>query len=231
MKALVFILLLLVVLPGCGYRFSVEGPGPRIGGESVSEREGPPVRLVIRDLRNNTFQSNLEFAYSRYMREQFAVSSGAKVVAEDAQADYVMTGEIVSVTIPSITFSSGQTRERRVNVVVRVTVAHRQTGENLWTETATGSGEFFVNRAPEVEDRQDQIQFNRVLQDRALEQAGQAAAETLAAAFWAAKDQGIFSGSRAPSSFHSSSTGLEQASHSAAVGASRAFGRVLGKTR
>ena len=205
MKALVIVLLLLVVLPGCGYRFSVEGPGPQIGGESVSEQEGPPVRLVIRDLRNSTFQSNLEFVYTRYMREQFAVSSGAQVVAEDAQADYVMTGEIVSVTIPSLTFSSGQTRERRVNVVVRVTVANRATGESLWTETATGTGEFFVNRAPEVEARQDQIQFNRVLQDRALEQAGQAAAEMLAAAFWAARDQGIFSESRTPSP--SSSTG------------------------
>ncbi len=205
MKALVIVLLLLVVLPGCGYRFSVEGPGPRIGGESVLEQEGTPVRLVIRDLRNSTFQSNLEFVYTRYMREQFAVSSGAQVVAEDAQADYVMTGEIVSVTIPSLTFSSGQTRERRVNVVVRVTVANRATGESLWTETATGSGEFFVNRAPEVEARQDQIQFNRVLQDRALEQAGQAAAETLAAAFWAARAQGLFSETRAPST--SSSTG------------------------
>ena len=198
-SALTLVLLLFVVLPGCGYRFSVEGPGPQIGGESVSEQEGLPVRLVIQDLRNRTFQSNLEFALTGYMREQFAVSSGAQVVAEDAQADYVMTGEIVSVTIPSLTFSSGQTRERRVNVVVRVTVAHRQTGESLWTETVTGTGEFFVNRAPEVEAGQDQVQFNRVLQDRALEQAGQAAAETLAAAFWAARDQGVFSGSRASS--------------------------------
>ena len=196
---LIVVSIVLIVLPGCGYRFSVEGPGPRIGGGPVSEQEGPPVRLVIRDLRNNTFQGNLEFALTGYMREQFAVSSGAQVVVEDAQADYVMTGEIVSVTIPSLTFSSGQTRERRVNVVVRVTVVHRQTGENLWTETATGSGEFFVNRAPEVEARQDQIQFNRVLQDRALEQAGQDVAETLAAAFWHARDQGTFSGAGAPS--------------------------------
>lgn len=204
-SALLVVFMLLVVLPGCGYRFSVEGPGPQIGGGPQLEQAGPPVRLVIRDLLNRTFQSNLEFAYTRYMREQFAVSSGAQVVADDTQADYVMTGEIVSVTVPSITFSAGQTRERRVNVVVRVTVAHRETGRNLWTETATGTGEFFVNRAPDVEDRQDQIQFNRVLQDRALEQAGQEVAETLAAAFWHARDQGTFSGAGAPSP--SSSTG------------------------
>ncbi len=217
---LIVVSIVLVVLPGCGYRFSVEGPGPRIGGGSVSERAGQPVRLVIRDLRNNTFQSNLEFACTRYLREQFAVSSGAQVVAEDAQADYVMTGEIVSVTVPSLTFSAGQTRERRVNVVVRVTVAHRQTGENLWAETATGTGEFFVNRAPEIEDRQDQIQFNRVLQDRALEQAGQAAAETLAAAFWAARDQGIFSESRASSPSSENSLSLRERAKAGATGRS-----------
>ena len=198
-SALVFVLMLLVVLPGCGYQFSVEGPGPRIGGGPDLQKEGPLVRLVIRDLLNRTFQSNLEFAYTRYIREQFAVSSGAQVVAEDAQADYVMTGEIVSVTIPSLTFSAGQTRERRVNVVVRITVAHRKTGKSLWTETARGAGEFFVNRAPDVEARQDQIQFNRVLQDRALEQAGQDVAEMLAAAFWAARDQGVFSQAQTPS--------------------------------
>ena len=198
-SAMVFVLMLLVVLPGCGYQFSVEGPGPRIGGGPDLQKEGPLVRLVIRDLLNRTFQSNLEFAYTRYIREQFAVSSGAQVVAEDAQADYVMTGEIASVTIPSLTFSAGQTRERRVNVVVRITVAHRQTGKSLWTETARGAGEFFVNRAPDVEARQDQIQFNRVLQDRALEQAGQDVAEMLAAAFWAARDQGVFSQAQTPS--------------------------------
>ncbi len=189
--ALAFTVMLFVLLPGCGYRFSVEGPGPRIGGGP--ETHEAPVRLVIRDLLNRTFQSNLEFVCTQYMRQQFAVSSGAHVVAEDAQADYVMTGEILSVTVPSLTFSAGQTRERRVNVVVRVTVAHRRTGKRLWTETATGVGEFFVNRAPDVEARQDQIQFNRVLQDRALEQAGQEVAEILAAAFWDARDQGVFS--------------------------------------
>lgn len=199
-SSLLFVLLLLVALPGCGYRFSVEGPGPRLGGGPDPETGGPLVRLVIRDLLNRTFESNLEFVYTRYIRQEFAVSSGAQVVAEDAQADYVMTGEIVSVATPSLTFSAGQTRERRVTVVVRVAVAHRQTGKQLWTETATGTGEFFVNRAPDVEAGQDQIQFNRVLQDRALEQAGQEAVEFLAAAFWNARNQGIFSQTQTPSS-------------------------------
>ncbi len=225
-SSFIFLLMLLVFLPGCGYRFSVEGPGPRIGGEPDHEEGGPLVRLAIRQLLNRTFQSNLEFAYTRYMRQAFAVSSGARVVAEDVQADYVMTGEIVSVTIPSVTFSAGQTRERRVKVVLLVTVAHRQTGKMLWKETATGTGEFFVNRAPDIEARQDQIQFNQVLQDRALEQAGQEAAEILAAAFWGARKQGIFS--QAPSSplSRSSLDSFRLRGRSSALVASRAQGRV-----
>ncbi len=221
-SSLIFVLMLFVFLPGCGYRFSVEGPGPQIGGGPDHKKGGPLVRLVIRDLLNRTFQSNLEFVYTRYMRQEFAVSSGAQVVAEDTQADYVMTGEIVSVTIPSLTFSAGQTRERRVQVVVRVTVAHRQTGKRLWTETATGTGEFFVNRTSDIEASQDQIQFNRVLQDRALEQAGQEAAEILAAAFWDARDQGIFSQAQASSPSHSSSTSLGLRGRSAALVTSHA---------
>ena len=229
--SLMFVLTVFMFLPGCGYRFSVEGPGPRIGGDPDRDKEGPVIRLVIRDLLNRTFQSNLEFVYTRYMRQEFAVSSGAKVVTEDAQADYLMTGEIVSVTVPSLTFSAGQTRELRVEVVVRVAVAHRRTGKRLWTETATGTAEFFVNRTPDIEANQDQIQFNRVLQDRALEQAGQEVMGMLAAAFWDARDRGVFSQAQAPSPSRASSIRLRPHGHAAVLVASRAQGRVFEKTR
>ena len=211
-SSLVVVLLVLASLIGCGYRFSVEGPGPRIGGGSAPRAEGPSVRLAIQDVANRTFYRDLESAYTDYMRQEFAVGSGAQVVAEAAQADYVIKGEIVSVTVPSLTFSTAQIRESRVHAVVRVTVERRSTGTVLWTKTATGTGEFFVNRAADVEGSQDVIQFNRVLQDRALEQAGQEAMERLAAAFWHAWDQGTFSSAQPSSSRDSSSTGLRERS-------------------
>ena len=211
-SSLVVVLLVLASLVGCGYRFSVEGPGPRIGGGSAPRAEGPSVRLAIQDVANRTFYRDLESAYTDYMRQEFAVGSGAQVVAEAAQADYVIKGEIVSVTVPSLTFSTAQIRESRVHAVVRVTVERRSTGSVLWTKTATGTGEFFVNRAADVEGSQDVIQFNQVLQDRALEQAGQEAMERLAAAFWHAWDQGTFSSAQPSSSRDSSSTGLRERS-------------------
>lgn len=211
-SSLVVVLLVLASLIGCGYRFSVEGPGPRIGGGSAPRDEGPSVRLAIQDVANRTFYRDLESAYTDYMRQEFAVGSGAQVVAEAAQADYVIKGEIVSVTVPSLTFSTAQIRESRVHAVVRVTVERRLTGSVLWTKTATGTGEFFVNRAADVEGSQDVIQFNQVLQDRALEQAGQEAMERLAAAFWHAWDQGTFSSAQPSSSRDSSSTSLRERS-------------------
>ncbi len=223
---IVVVLMLCALLHGCGYRFSVEGPGPRLGSGSAGDDAGPPVRLAIRDFRNRTFHDNLELAYTRAMRQEFSVGSGATIVAGDAQADYVMTGEIVSVSVPSLTFSTRQTREKRVDVVVRVTVARRRTGDVVWTGTATGTADFFVNRAPDVETRQDEIQFNQVLQERALEQAGHDAAENLAAAFWSARTQGVFSPAPSPSSPQSSSTVPPWLDGATGVVASRAGGDV-----
>ena len=186
---------------GCGYQFSVGGAGPRIGnGAAMMDEEMPVVRLTIHHFRNHTFHRHLEDAYTRFMRQEFAVGSGGRIVADDAGADYVMTGEIVSAAVSPLTFSTDETRERRVDVEVSVTVTHRRTGDVAWTGTATGTGDFFVNRGPGAENRQDELQFNQVLQDRALEQAGHDAAATLAASFRDAWRQGRFSSGPPPSS-------------------------------
>ncbi len=189
---LLFVLSVSFLVSGCGYRFTVEGRGPQIGGGNIQD-SGPLVPLIIRDFLNRTFHSNLEFTYTKYMRQEFSASSGAKVVHDDGQANFVMKGEIVSATVPTLTFSTTVARESRVNVVVKVTVEDRKTGRIVWSDTATGTAEFFVNQSSDTETGQDQLQFNQVLQDRALEQAGQEVAEILAADFWDARDLGTFS--------------------------------------
>ena len=190
---LYFLVTFSFLISGCGYRFSVEGMGPKVFGGVAGQDDGPLVPLAIRDFLNRTFRSGLGFKYTRYIRQEFAASSGAKVVHDDGQADFVMKGEIVSVSVPTLSFSTTDTREGRVNVVVKVTVEERKTGRIVWSDSATGTAEFFVNRASDTETGQDQLQFNQVLQDRALEQAGQGVAEVLAVDFWDARDQGIFS--------------------------------------
>lgn len=174
---------------GCGYQFTVEGPGPVIGSGRVSE--GLPVRLALHTLRNNTFASNLEFKYTRYLRQALQSSGSATIVEDDLSADFVLSGTIVSVVRPSLAFSETRTHESRVTVRVVVKVRQRKTGKIRWSQTGTSSAEFYVGATP-IGDAERGLQFNRALQDRALEQAGQGVAADLADQFLSARDQGKF---------------------------------------
>lgn len=161
----------------------VEGPGPTIGTGGPSVSQGPLVRLAIRNFQNRTFERNLEFKYTNYVQQQFASGSGAEVMEDETGADFVLQGEIIRVILPSLTFTQTQTQESRVIVTVRATVEQLSTGKVVWNQTTVGAGEFFVG---------DDLQFNRVLQNRALEQAGQIIAADLANRFSLARDQQTF---------------------------------------
>lgn len=181
---------MIVGVGACGYQFTVEGPGPAIGGGRVAE--GPPVRIALHTLRNNTFEPNLEFKYTRYLRQALQSVGTATIVEDDLSADFILDGAIVSVSLPSVAFSQAQTQEGRVTVNVAVNVKHRKTGKTRWRQTTTNSAEFFVGASASTSGAASGLQFNRVLQDRALEQAGQSVAEDLADQFLAARDQGKF---------------------------------------
>lgn len=182
--------LLLCLSAGCGYQFTVEGPGPVVGGSADLVAQGPPVRLVFPVLKNNSFEPNLEFKYTRYLRQAFQ-SVGSAEFVEDASADFVMEGAILSVTLPSLAFTRTQTQESRVMVSVLLKVKDRKTGKVRWSQTGTSTAEFFVG-ATSTSDSETGLQFNRVLQDRAVEQAGQQVAADLADQFLGAREQGVF---------------------------------------
>jgi len=182
--------MMVLVLAGCGYQFTVDGAGPVIGGGGPVA-EGPTVRLALRTLKNNTFEPNLEFKLTRYLRQALQSTGSATIVDDDLSADFILDGAIVSVTLPSLAFSQTQTQESRVTVNVAVNVRHRKTGKVRWSQSNTNSAEFFVG-ASSTGTAASGLQFNRVLQDRALEQAGQGVAEDLADQFLSARDQGKF---------------------------------------
>ena len=75
---------------GCGYRFTVQGPGPVIGGGPGLKQEGPPVRLAIQDLTNRSFEPNLELKYTEYLRNEFKSGSGADIVQDGKPADFLL---------------------------------------------------------------------------------------------------------------------------------------------
>ncbi len=161
-------------LAACGYQFRLEGAGPTIGGTPVSTSQEPPPRLIIRTLINSSFEPNLEMRYTNYFRDEFSTGSGAQVVPDSGAADLVLTGQILSVTVPTLSFSQTQTFESRVEVVVSVRVEDVRSRKAVWTQIAKGASELFVT---------SDLQFNRALQNRATEQAGRFVAADLAARF------------------------------------------------
>ena len=165
-------------LISCGYQFQVEGKGPTIGGSSLTQPDGrpvkPPPRIRIMNFENKAFEPNLEIKYTAYTRHEFSAGSGAIVVPQGAPADLILKGQLISVQIPSITFTKSDTLESRVTVAVKVYVEDVQTGKVVWDRVASASSEFFVT---------NDLQFNRVLETRALEQAGRLIAEDLATQF------------------------------------------------
>ncbi len=167
-------LVLLATLAGCGYQFRVEGAGPTIGSAAVSASTVPPPRLVVRTLENKSFEPNLEARFTNYLRHEFSSGSGAQIVPDTEAADLVLSGQIQSVGIPSLSFSMTTTLESRAEVTVSVTVTEARTKRVVWTQTAKGSSEFYIT---------PDLQFNRVLQNRAVEQAGRFIAADLASRF------------------------------------------------
>jgi hypothetical protein len=166
--------LCLLALAGCGYQFRVEGAGPTIGGKASAESSAPAPRMTIRPLKNATFEPNLETRFTNYLRHEFSSGSGAQVVPDGEAADLVLSGDILAVIIPTLSFTQTQTLESRAEVIVAVKVEETRTKRLVWSHLAKGQSEFFVT---------SDLQFNRVLQNRAIEQAGRYIAEDLASRF------------------------------------------------
>lgn len=163
-----------LALFGCGYQFRVEGAGPTIGGTAAEASAVPPPRVAILTLRNATFEPNLESRFTNYLRHEFASGSGAQVVPDGEAADLVLSGDIISVILPTLSFTQTQTLESRAEVVVAVKVEETRTKRVVWSHLAKGQSEFYVT---------SDLQFNRVLQNRAVEQAGRYIAEDIASRF------------------------------------------------
>jgi outer membrane lipopolysaccharide assembly protein LptE/RlpB len=194
-------LALLAVLTGCGYQFRVEGAGPTIGGAAAtSSPMSPPPRLIVRTLENKSFEPNLETRYTNYLRHEFSSGSGAQIVADTEAADLVLSGQILSVIVPTLSFTQTTTLESRTEVVVIVKVEETRTNRLVWAQTAKGTSEFYVT---------SDLQFNRALQNRALEQAGRFIAEDLASRFLLQLESGQLAKPPAPQASDSVDTNIK----------------------
>lgn len=174
--------LCLLNLAACGYQFRVQGAGPTIGGaaEPVAKRSQAP-RLAILPIANSTYEPNFEIKLANYLRREFSAGAGAEIVGPSAGADLYLSGQIMQILLPTLSFDQTTTFESRVEMLVSVRIEEAKTRRLVWSQVAKGTSEFFVTQ---------DLQFNRVLQNRALEQAGRFVAEDLASRFLLFLDSG-----------------------------------------
>ena len=159
----------------CGYQFRVQGAGPTIGGASESETKRPQaVRLAILPIVNSTYEPNFEIKLANYLRREFSTGAGAEIVGPSVRADLFLSGQIMQISLPTLSFDQTTTFESRVEMLVNVRIEEAKTKKLVWAQVAKGPSEFFLTR---------DLQFNRVLQNRALEQAARFIAEDLASRF------------------------------------------------
>ena len=184
-RVALFVCACCTALAGCGYQFRVEGAGPTIGGAPASAAPTTAPRMLIQNFKNSTTEPNLEVKYTAYARREFSSGGGVHVVAGSEAPDLVLLGQVTSVSIPTLAFTLQGTLESRVTVRVDASVEDARTKKVVWRQGATASSEFFVT---------NDLQFNRVLQLRALEQAGRLIAEDLATRFLSFLESGAGAG-------------------------------------
>ncbi len=174
--------LLAMNMAACGYQFRVQGAGPTLGGGPETEAKRPQApRLAILPISNSTYEPNFEIKLSNYLRREFSSGAGAEIVGPSAGADLFLSGQIMQIALPTLSFDQTTTFESRVEMLVSVRIEDAKTKKVVWSQIAKGTSEFFLTQ---------DLQFNRVLQNRALEQAGRFIAEDLASRFLLFLDAG-----------------------------------------
>jgi hypothetical protein len=195
-------LLLAFGAAACGYQFQVEGAGPVIGGSargtSALAKAGPAPKLAVAEFDNHTFEPNIEQKFTAYTRHQFSAGGGVDMVNDRSGADLLFKGAIITASTPSLSFNQNVTFEQRVIVTVKASVQDLRSGKEIWTQHSTGAAEFFLT---------NDLQFNRQLQNRALEQAGRQIAEDLASRFLAHLEAGAGKSTERPASPTPTGTG------------------------
>lgn len=140
-------LALALFLPACGYSLRGEIAPP-----------GNVRSVMVPTFTNATYEPGLELAFTERARSEFLKGKGVRVVLDRADADAVVSGEVLSFrAVPTVLVEPGGAfagsrllpRRYRAIVEVRVRLVSIETGEILWEDRLEGTEEYDAGQAPE----------------------------------------------------------------------------------
>ncbi len=112
--------LCLLLLGGCGYSF------PHV-------YEGPPRVIYASTWNNRTNKLNLDMRIYQSLSRWFQKTPSIDLTKERVGADYALSGEIISIDLPSVSWSSNaDTTGTKVSLYVRYSLKDLKTGKIVW---------------------------------------------------------------------------------------------------
>ncbi|MCW5198301.1 hypothetical protein VU07_00645 [Desulfobulbus sp. F4] len=119
--ALLSFLAFLLLLGGCsGYYF------PNV-------YDGPEVSIYMPTWKNRTDKLGIDSTMYNSLSEWFLKSDKIKLTKETTGADLILAGEIVSIHLPSIGWSSSvRTTDNKVELILRYVLKDMKNGKILW---------------------------------------------------------------------------------------------------
>lgn len=126
-----FLTLFAITLGGCGYH-------------NANVYSGEDRHVFLSEWRNRTSKLSLSSDMYRSLIQWFQKSSSLKNVKNKEEADLILAGEIISIDLPSLSYTDRTTSEVKVKLRVRYVMYDVLTNEilfevpsELWTEEYT----------------------------------------------------------------------------------------------
>jgi hypothetical protein len=132
-------LMAVILLVGCGYRFSP-------GGEHIDEG----IRTVYVDtFANRTSEANVENVFRNSFIDQFRKSSRFRVTGTREEADAIVRGSINGLSSSHLSYTSADVaREDRVTAVMELVFEERVSRKIIWSNQAfSWYGDYRVDSA------------------------------------------------------------------------------------
>ena len=115
----VLLLASLLLLSGCGYYFP-------------HDYQGPPRVIYAATWNNRTNKLNLDMRIYQSLSRWFQKIQSVDLTKEKVGADYVLSGEIISIDLPTVSWSSNTTTSTKVSLYVRYSLKDIKTGKAVW---------------------------------------------------------------------------------------------------
>jgi hypothetical protein len=114
------LLICALLLSGCGYTF------PHV-------YDGPHQAIYMPAWQNKTNKLGLDMKIYQSLARWFQKSPSVSLSREKSGADLILTGEIISIELPSVSWSTiAVVTGTQVNLIVRYSLKDRATGKVLW---------------------------------------------------------------------------------------------------